>query len=411
MSSFQRLFYFGPIWNWFGFFLRAIISPIRRVSDFLLPLSIYDGLSIDSTTRASKQFTSYLKTQHLYNITDSCSSSSSSSGNIRGNDVVESFSTKSYSSLVADAMSSDALILVYLHSRNLRNADGICKRLLLSPSMARFLIENKQRVLPLGSFISTAQGASLSNSLSAASFPLLALLQPIKSKSSFSRSNSGTNNSNGDSAGGSVKLIFKAEGPALMKLSASQLTGLLMGTFQKHERTVLEERTRRYEREQDAELRRQQDAEYQETLRKDQERERQREEARLEAEREKQRKIDEEKRKIEEEANRLEHARSLMKDEPPKSAPGSTRIRLRLPNGKQLDRRFGGGETIGAVKGFLILHFASDSKRKDRIKNCVKRVGLSTIFPTRNFTDDDDKTLKECELCPQAVLMVTDLDA
>ena len=47
----------------------------------------------------------------------------------------------------------------------------------------------------------------------------------------------------------------------------------------------------------------------------------------------------------------------------------------------------------------------------------VKRVALSTNFPKRiyggegNEEADDEKTLKECDLCPQAVLMVQDLDA
>jgi FAS-associated factor 2 len=385
--------------------------PLRRVSDFLLPLSP-DELSPE---RASKLFNSYLK-KNL-----------NSSNNNDSNNILELFSTKSYASLQREAASNDALIMVYLHSPHHRSADDVCRRLLCSPSMVRFLTENKGRVLSLGSSISTAQGASLSYSLTTSSFPVLALLQPVKSSSGTSsstissnsnNSSSNNNNNNNNNAGGAsvapgpVKLIFKAEGPALMKLTAMQLTTLVTATFQKHERTVLEDASRRYEREQEVELRRQQDEEYQETLRQDQERELQRTEERLEAEREEELKIEEEIRKVTEEANRLDRARSLVRDEPPKGTPGSTRIRFRLPNGKQLDRRFEGDETIESLKAYLILHFVSEKG-----DDCVKRVALSTTFPKRTYggdgkeNEDDLKTLQECDLCPQAVLMVQDLDA
>ena len=399
------------MWNWAGFFFRTLFWPLRRVSDYLLPLSP-DELSPE---RASKLFNSYLK-NNLNNNNNSDS-----------NAITDLFSTKSYASLQREAASTDALIMVYLHSPHHRSADDVCRRLLCSPSMVRFLTENKERVLSLGSSISTAQGASLSYSLSASSFPVLAILQPVKtssstrsstSSSSSSSSNNSSSNNNNNNAGGAsvtpgpVKLIFKAEGPALMKLTAMQLTTLVTATFQKHERTVLEDASRRYEREQEVELRRQQDEEYQETLRQDQERERQRTEERLEAEREEELKMEEEKRKIAEEASRLDRARSLVRDEPPKGTPGSTRLRFRLPNGKQLDRRFEGDETIESLKAYLILHFVSEKG-----DDCVKRVALSTTFPKHTYggdgkeNEDDQKTLKECDLCPQAVLMVQDLDA
>ena len=407
----QRFFYFRPMWNWIGFLVRTMFWPLRQISHFLLPLSVYDGLSLDSTERVSKQFTSYLKTNLLDN------NNNNHDDNINNNDVCQLFSTKSYSTLISEASTSDALIMVYLHSPYHRLGDHICRRLLGSPSMVRFLNENKERVMPLGSFITTAQGASLSYSLSVSSFPVLALLQPVKSSIASSNTNS---TSSGDTttttaataaSPGPAKLIFKAEGPTLMKISASQLTALVAATFQKHERAVLEAATKRYEREQAAELRRQQDEEFQETLRQDQERERERTKARLEAEQEEKRKVEEEKRKVTDELDRLDRARSLMKEEPAKGTPGTARIRFRLSNGKQLDRRFGGDETIATLKAFLILHFANETTTNSNDEYCVKRVGLSTNFPTRTYNSDDDKTLTECDLCPQALLMVQDLDA
>ena len=403
------------MFGWLGFFFRVAFWPLRRVSDFLLPLGEYEGMSQTSTEGASKQFTTYLKKTLSLNADTR-------------NDVVQLFSTKSYSDLQKEATTTDALIMVFLHSPYHRSTDDVCRRLLCSPSMVRFLTENKERVKAIGSSTSTSQGSSLSHSLMASSFPVLVLLQPVsrsgRSSSSSSSSNNNGENNLGGIAPGPVKLVFKAEGPALMKLTAMQLTSLVTATFQKHERTVLEAATRRYEQEQTTALRRQQDEEYQETLRQDQERERQRNEARLQAEREERERREEEERKIMEESNRLNKAKALLRDEPAKGTPGCARIRFRLPNGKQLDRRFEADETIGSLKAFLILHFANElpeskacATTKASEGTVVKRVALSTNFPKRiyggegNEEADDEKTLKECDLCPQAVLMVQDLDA
>ena len=405
-SSFFQRFVYGPMFGWLGFFFRVAFWPLHRVGDFLLPLGDYDGMSRSSTEGASKQFTTYLKNTLLVNADIS-------------NDIVQLFSAKSYTDLQQEATSTDALILVFLHSPYHRSTNDVCRRLLCSPSMVRFLTENKDRVKAIGSSTSTSQGASLSHSLLASSFPVLALLQPIKSSGS---SNNNNNNGLVGIAPGPAKLVLKAEGPALMKLTALQLTSLVTATFQKHERTVLEAATRRYEQEQAAVLRRQQDEEYQETLRQDQERERQRNEARLQAEREEEELKQEEERKITEETNRIERAQALLRDEPPKGTQGCARIRFRLPNGKQLDRRFEADETIASLKAFLILHFANElpeSKASTKTSEdaVVKRVALSTNFPKQiyggegNEDADNEKTLKECDLCPQAVLMVQDLDA
>lgn len=411
LSLFQR-FVYGPVFGWLGFFFRVTFWPLRRISDFLLPLGEYEGMSQTSTEGASKQFTTYLKSTLLTNATTS-------------NDIVQLFTNKSYTDLQREATSADALILVFLHSPYHRSTDDVCRRLLCSPSMVRFMTENRDRVKAIGSCTSTSQGSSLSHSLLASSFPVLALLQPVNRSGRSSSTTTNNNNLAGGIAPGPVKLVFKAEGPTLMKLTAMQLTTLVTATYQKHERAVLEAATRRYEQEQASALRRQQDEEYQETLRQDQERERQRNEARLQAEREEEERRQEEERKITEEANRLDKARALLRDEPPKGTTGCARIRFRLPNGKQLDRRFEGDETIGSLKAFLVLHFASElpeskassTPKKSGDDTMVKRVALSTNFPKRiyggegNEDGDDDKTLKECDLCPQAVLMVQDLDA
>jgi len=394
--------------NLFTIVLRTLFWPLRRMSDLLLPAGEYDGLSPAVTEKAAQQFVTHLKTLPANNSTSSTNLS-------------DTFASCGFSALKQEASSTQSLILVYLHSPIHRQAGELCQRFLLNPSMLDFLTQNNGTnitggIRAMGSSIHTAQGSSLSQQLSAASFPCLALLQPTSSSGSRSASSSNrvgnnsssNNNNNFISDGRPVKLIFKAEGPALMKMTSSQLLNLITATFQRHQITVQEREARRIEREQEAELRRQQDEEYQEALRADQERERKRQEEREEQERI-QREVEElEKRKIQEEKDRLDRARALIRPEPDNVKGKTTRIRFQLPTGQKLERRFENDETVGALKAFLILHFA-ETATSDQ-DHVIKNISLSTNFPKKTY-DEDEKTLQESGLCPQAVLMCQDLDA
>ena len=96
----------------------------------------------------------------------------------------------------------------------------------------------------------------------------------------------------------------------------------------------------------------------------------------------------------------MDKAKALLNPEP---TSGGTRVRFVLPSGRKLDRRFGNDETIGALKAFLILHFAEENPE-------VKNIALSSNFPKKTHSDDT-KSLHESDLSPQAVLMVQDIDA
>jgi FAS-associated factor 2 len=375
--------------------LRALFYPFRRVADFLLPAGEYDGLSPAVTEKATQHFVSYLKTLSTTN-----------------NNVSDAFSSTGFSALKQEATTTQSLILVYLHSPIHRQANELCQRFLLSSNMMDFLTQNNGRnitggIYAIGSSIHTSQGASLSYQLSAASFPCIALLQPTASATTTS--NSSTNNSNNNNADGKpVKLVFKAEGPALMKMTSSQLLTLITATYQRHQITVQEREARRIEREQEAELRLQQDAEYQEALRADQERERKLQEEKELQERLQREEEEREQQKVQQEQDRLDRARALIRPEPGNIKGQTTRIRFQLPTGTKLERRFENDETVGALKAFLILHFA-ETATPDQ-DHVIKNISLSTNFPKKTY-GDDSKTLQESDLCPQAVLMCQDLDA
>ncbi len=154
-------------------------------------------------------------------------------------------------------------------------------------------------------------------------------------------------------------------------------------------------------------LRQEQDREYQEALLADQLREIARREEEDRARREEEEKVERERRKVEEEERRLAEARSFLElaGEP---ATGGTvaRLRFTLPNGKKVDRRFHVHDSLKVVHAFLTVYFHEEEVE-------LKNFGLSTSFPKRTFhlEEEGEKTLEELGLCPQAVVMVQDLDA
>eukprot|EP00529_Nitzschia_sp_RCC80_P024521 CAMPEP_0113452504 /NCGR_PEP_ID=MMETSP0014_2-20120614/6881_1 /TAXON_ID=2857 /ORGANISM="Nitzschia sp." /LENGTH=446 /DNA_ID=CAMNT_0000343879 /DNA_START=215 /DNA_END=1555 /DNA_ORIENTATION=+ /assembly_acc=CAM_ASM_000159 len=397
--------------------LRTILYPITKIGNFLLPAGEFDGLNDAVTEKAAQQFVTYLKGLA------SASGSSSSTQQQQLTAIQDAFSTLGFSALRQEAVNTHSIILVYLHAPYHRDADASCKKVLLSSPMLEFITQPNIKVL--GVSTQSSQGLYLANQLGATSFPVLALLQPTKLSSS---SSSSSNNNRSSSV--PVKLVFKAEGSMLTKLSSGQLVALLVATFQKFQLTVMEQEQRRIEREQADELRRQQDAEYQESLRADQERERQRREEQQEEQRLQREEEQREQQKVQVEQDRLNRARELLRPEPEKGSTSSgdntdddvkpTRIRFQLPTGQKLERRFWSDETIASLKAFLVLHFAEQYESElSKIGNnqpppphhhMIKNIALSENFPKKKH-DDDSLSLRESGLCPQAVLMVQDLDA
>ena len=179
---------------------------------------------------------------------------------------------------------------------------------------------------------------------------------------------------------------------------------MLKATLQRHQTVVAEHEARRILRQQESELRAQQDAEYQEALAADQERERLQQEEREREEQRVQEEEERERQKVRAEQDRLDKAKALLRTEP---SSGGTRIRFVLPSGQKLDRRFENDETVATLKAFLILYFA-EKQSDDETK--IKNIALSTNFPKKTY-EDDNQSLEECGLSPQSVLMVQDLDA
>mmetsp|Transcript_14762 Transcript_14762/g.19304 ORF Transcript_14762/g.19304 Transcript_14762/m.19304 type:complete len:403 (+) Transcript_14762:131-1339(+) len=373
--------------------LSTVLSPLVTVFRLLLtgrtgPGDEFDGLSAAVTAKASQQFVSYLKTFHN-------SIGSSSNNNSSDSDSHEAWSTTGFSAAQEQATQQQSLLLIYLHSPLHRSSEAFCKQVLCHDSMLNFI--NQPNISALGVSIHTAQGAYLAQLLHASCFPFLALLQPKVSTTGAAQNN---NNS------GTMSLVMRAEGPALTDLSVQQLLPHFQTTLTRHQVIVSEAEMRRLQRQEESDLRRQQDEEYQATLEADQERERQKREAGEREVRRLREQQEEEERQQVADAAKLDNARAQVPPEPPTTGASGpvTTIRFVLPSGTKLNRRFYSHESIRGILAYLIMYFY------DNEIDMSENIGVSTSFPKKSYNDDPSLTLEEAGLAPQAVLMVQDLD-
>ena len=152
-----------------------------------------------------------------------------------------------------------------------------------------------------------------------------------------------------------------------------------------------------------APCRQEQDREFQETLLADQQRENERiakekaEKEAKEAEENAIREAEIQKQKY------IDECKSMLSPEPTKGASHSTRLRITLPRGTKIDRRFAKTDQIKHVKAFLSIWFHENNVE-------IERFELSRNYPKKTFTDEEI-SLEDGGLSPMAVLMVQDLDA
>jgi FAS-associated factor 2 len=343
--------------------LKIILYPLQQLAQLLFPVKDFDGLTPQVTAKAAEAFSFYLRslipTLH---------------------DVL--WSTVGFAQLKQDALQSNQLVLVYLHAPLHRDADAVARNLLCHETVLPLL----QQYRCFGISIHTAQGAQLAQILEAASFPLIAVLQVSRGSST------------------PLTLIMKLQGHTLACMPHQQLTAYLHNTLQRHEMTLAELEARNIQREQEVQLRRDQDDEYHATLLADQERHRN---TLLERERV-QRTMDEAddaaRKMVENKEHQLRQARNILRPPP---TEGGANLRFVLSSGKKIERRFDADDTVGTLRAFLTVHFV------DNDLPAIASVGLSTSYPKTSFNEDADnaKTLQEVGLVPQAVLMVQDLDA
>lgn len=161
-----------------------------------------------------------------------------------------------------------------------------------------------------------------------------------------------------------------------------------------------------------AELREEQDRDFKEALEADRKRaqdaETEKREAREKEEREEQeRQLEEAKQLSIEGQKQADFARKkeTMKEEPAKGAPNTTQLRITLPKGQKLERRFEFEATVQDLWDWIDVMLHDNG-------HGIENYSLNTNFPKRKYGPDDATlTLKEADLVPRAALFLQDLDA
>merc|ERR1712020_97004 len=171
--------------------------------------------------------------------------------------------------------------------------------------------------------VDTKEGYRVSQALRESSYPFLALIVLRQNK---------------------MMVVGRVEGH--MNLEA--LTERLEVVIRDNEAYIVAASAERAERNINAEIRQEQDAAFQETLRLDQERERQK----LEAEEAKRREEEAEQARVQAE---IELA-SEIPDEPPINEPQAVRIVIKLPEGQRLERRFHKCQSLKYLYYYVFCH-------------------------------------------------------
>ena len=191
------------------------------------------------------------------------------------------------------------------------------------------------------------------------------------------------------------------------RTGVQELVACLSMSLYRYSAILNELEMRRLMREEEVRLRQEQDREYQEALLADQRRESEAERLQQEALAAQRAKEDEEHRQVRQKEQKLEEAKRMIPPEPPSTTPRSemTHIRFTLPSGTRIDRRFRSNDSIQIVRAFLFVYFNE--------KNItIEKFSISTNYPKKTFTEEDnDLSLSEAGLVPQAVIMIQDLDA
>ena len=346
------------------YILKILLTPARLLSDKVFPLQDTDGLTLQATSKAAQRF-----------VSDICKAGTSCS---------DHWSTTGFAQAKQLALQNKSLLILVLHSPLQTNNAKLMQSIAQLPDQVN---ENStSNTVWYGVSVHTAQGAQLAQLLHVSCFPVIAVLQPASASA--------------------LQLALRVEGSNVLEsmLQQNALQAHLRSTLRLYQHQLAEQEAQRIYRQQESDLRRQQDEEYQQALQADRERERLEEQKQFE-EAKKQREIEEQEQLQQQE---MQQARDLVKASQQTMESGdpglrTTTIRLTLPHGTRLTQRFPAHDTIATIRAFLKVHFHDNDIQ-------IQRFSLSTSFPKQTF-EEDCLTLEAAGLVPQAVLMVQDMDA
>lgn len=283
-----------------------------------------------------------------------------------------------YSQALSDAKQELRFLIVYLHSDNNADCNTFCRTTLSNEDVISYI--NHSNMLFWAVNVSSGEGYRVCHALQGSTYPYIAVIMLRDSK---------------------MTLIGRLEGP----MESDELIRQLQSIVSANEACLVAERADRMERSFNQTLRAQQDEAFLESLRADQEKERQRrrESQRKEEEERHQRQLEEEERCRREELKRKKlELRSQVPDEPAPSHPEAVSIVFKLPSGDRLERRFLISHTLKDIYHFVFCHPDSPDSLE-----------IATNFPKKilNIEEDAATTLESAGLKKREVLFVYDLEA
>jgi hypothetical protein len=288
------------------------------------------------------------------------------------------FFESSFEDALLSASTERRMLAVYLHSPLHPMTDFFCREVLCS----RLVLNALADVRVWGGSIDHVEGYLASTKVQAAGFPCIVLIATDRGR---------------DAKIVDRLYIDDPSEPNLPERFAARIAAARNFRPQPAaaaapvDQREVDER-RRVVEEQDAALRQ---AMEEDRRRAEEKRERERAE-----EAERQRKIQEEKRKEEEFASK----RARIRPEPDASTPEIANIRFQFPGGSKILRRFNGSDTVGYVRDVLDIHLV------DVLKTPSLRYALMLNYPKKTL-EDNEVSLKDAGLVPQAVVFLQDLDA
>jgi len=292
------------------------------------------------------------------------------------------FNRGGYYQVLEEAKRDLKFLLVYLHSEDHQDTDHFCRNVLSSDAVTGELETNN--IILWGCSVRKTEGYKVSQALRETSYPFLAMIVLRQHR---------------------MVVVSRKEG----LVEPDVMVEWIRKTVTEYEAFIVAARTDRDERNFDRELRNQQEAEFAESLRRDQERE-QREREREEVER---REEEERERLRREELERKDQIVRMkvelaneIPDEPDVSHPEAVRVLLKLPDGQRLERRFLLTHSLKHIYYYVFCHPESPDQFE-----------IGTNYPRRTLPckpspeNPCPPSLKEVGFGKSEMLFVSDLDS
>ncbi|XP_057298409.1 FAS-associated factor 2-like [Hydractinia symbiolongicarpus] len=283
----------------------------------------------------------------------------------------------SYSQVLNDAKKELKFLMVYLHSKDHQSTPEFCRTVLSNPGFREYINGN---MLFWACDVNSNEGHRVSRAMRERTYPFLAIVCLRDNR---------------------MTVVWRIEGV----LGVDEIIAVCAQAIDENEASLVAARAERRERSITQELRSEQDAAYLESLARDKQKEEEKkrllEEARKEEELLRQ-KENEKLQKIQDLAMRREKCRDhfALLEEPTSSEDGALQIRIKLPNGRQLQRYFLKTNQLQLLYDFVLSH-----------DDAPAEFLLNTNFPRKTFDirDHESKTLQDVGIASSSAMFVQSL--